>query len=48
MVGEGEQQRFLSAAEALADLQAGALGALNITVAPLILDKAPAIGPGIF
>ncbi|MEE3802121.1 2-methylcitrate dehydratase PrpD [Mycobacterium intracellulare] len=48
VVGEGEQQRFLSAAEALADLQAGALGALNITVAPLILDKAPAIGPGIF
>lgn len=48
VVGGAEQQRFLSAAEALADLQAGALGALNITVAPLILDKAPAIGPGIF
>lgn len=48
VVGEGEQQRFLSAAEALADLQACALSALNITVAPLILDKAPAIGPGIF
>ncbi|OBH34587.1 hypothetical protein A5690_12005 [Mycobacterium intracellulare] len=48
VVAEAEQRRFLSAAEALADLQAGALGALNITVAPLILDKAPAIGPGIF
>lgn len=48
VVAEAEQQRFLSAAEALADLQAGALGALNITVGPRVLDKAPTISPGIF
>lgn len=48
VVSETEQQRFLSAAEALADLQAGALGALNITVGPLVLDKAPTIPGGIF
>ena len=48
VVGDAEQQRFLSAAEALSDLQAGALGALNITVGPLVLDKAPTIPAGIF
>ncbi|MCA2263498.1 2-methylcitrate dehydratase [Mycobacterium marseillense] len=48
VVAEAEQRRFLAAAEALADLQAGALGALNITVSPLVLDKAPTIPPGIF
>lgn len=48
VVAEAEQQRFLSAAEALANLQAGALGALNITVGPRVLDKAPTISPGIF
>lgn len=47
-VSEAEQHRFLSAAEALADLQAGSLGALNITVGPLVLDRAPTIPPGIF
>jgi 2-methylcitrate dehydratase len=48
IVSDSEQQRFLSAVEALPDLQAGALGALNITVGPLVLDKAPTIPPGIF
>ncbi|SPM35417.1 2-methylcitrate dehydratase PrpD [Mycobacterium rhizamassiliense] len=48
VVTETEQHRFLSAVEALPELQAGALGALNITVAPLVLDKAPTIPPGIF
>jgi 2-methylcitrate dehydratase len=48
VVSDPEQQRFLSAVEALPDLQAGALGALNITVGPLVLDKAPTIPPGIF
>ena len=48
VVSDTEQQRFLSAAEALSDLQAGALGALNITVGPLALDAAPTIPPGIF
>ncbi|OJZ73674.1 2-methylcitrate dehydratase [Mycobacterium paraffinicum] len=48
VVSDSEQQRFLSAAEALADLQAGALGALNINVGPLVLDKAPTIPAGIF
>jgi 2-methylcitrate dehydratase len=48
VVSDSEQQRFLSAAEALSDLQPGALGALNVTVSPLVLDKAPTIGPGIF
>jgi 2-methylcitrate dehydratase len=48
VVSEAEQRRFLSAVEALPDLQAGALGALNVTVGPLILDKAPTIPPGIF
>jgi 2-methylcitrate dehydratase len=48
IVSDTEQQRFLSAVEAVPDLQAGALGALNITVGPLVLDKAPTIPPGIF
>ena len=48
VVADAEQQRFLSAAEALPDLQAGVLGALNITVGPVVLEKAPTIPPGIF
>jgi 2-methylcitrate dehydratase len=49
VVSHTEQQRFLSSAEALSDLQAGALGALNISVSPLVLDdKAPTIPSGIF
>ena len=48
VVTDAEQQRFLSVVEALPDLQPGALGALNIAVGPLVLDKAPTIPPGIF
>ncbi|MCV7100665.1 2-methylcitrate dehydratase PrpD [Mycobacterium palustre] len=48
VVGEAEQRRFLSAVEALPDLRAGALGALNVAVDPLILDEAPTVPPGIF
>lgn len=48
VVSDTEQRRFLSAAEALPDLQAGALGSLNIAVDPLVLDQAPTIPPGIF
>jgi 2-methylcitrate dehydratase len=48
VVTDTEQQRFLSAVEALPDLQAGSLGALNISVGPVVLDKAPTIPAGIF
>lgn len=48
IVSEAEQQRFLSAAEALPDLQAGALGALNVTVGQHVFDAAPTVAPGIF
>lgn len=48
VVSDTEQQRFLSVAESLSDLQAGALGALNITVGPLVLAHAPTIPAGIF
>ena len=48
IVRDTEQQRFLVAAEALSDLQAGALGALNIAVDPLVLDQEPTIPSGIF
>ena len=43
-----EQQRFLSAADSLGDLNASALGALNVLVDPRVLDKAPVIPSGIF
>ena len=43
-----EQQRFLSAVDSLADLRAGAVGALNVRVDPRVLDKAPIIPSGIF
>jgi 2-methylcitrate dehydratase len=48
VVSDTEQRRFLSAVEALSGLRAGALGALNIAVGPLVLDTAPTIPPGIF
>ncbi|ORW93351.1 2-methylcitrate dehydratase [Mycobacterium sp. IEC1808] len=48
VVSDAEQQRFLSAVEALPDLQAGALSTLNITVGPLVLEMAPTIPAGIF
>ncbi|MCV7244016.1 MmgE/PrpD family protein [Mycobacterium mantenii] len=48
IVSDTERQRFLSAAQSLADLPAGALGALNIVVGPAVLAHAPTIPPGIF
>ncbi len=42
------QQSFLSAAASLADLEGGALGALNVVVDPRVLAKAPVLPPGIF
>jgi 2-methylcitrate dehydratase len=48
VVEPAEQQRFLSAVDSLADLRAGAVGALNVRVDPRVLDKAPIIGSGIF
>jgi 2-methylcitrate dehydratase len=48
IVEPAEQRRFLAAVDSLADLEAGALDALNIVVDPRVLEKAPAIPPGIF
>src|SRR5271156_887430 len=48
VVDDAEQQRFLSVVDGLAGLQAGTLGALNLVVDPLVLDKAPTIPSGIF
>ncbi|OBH08316.1 MULTISPECIES: 2-methylcitrate dehydratase PrpD [unclassified Mycobacterium] len=48
VVGHAERRRFLSAVDALPGLPPGALGALNITVGPHVLDAAPTIPPGIF
>jgi 2-methylcitrate dehydratase len=43
-----EQQRFLSVVDSLGQLDAGALGALNVVVDPRVLEKAPVIPSGIF
>jgi len=48
VISDVERRRFLSAAQDLAGLRAGALGALNIAVDPLVLDGAPTIAAGIF
>ena len=48
VVDPAEQRRFLSTVDSLADLEAGALDALNIVVDPRVLEKAPVIPPGIF
>ena len=48
VVEPAEQQRFLSVVDSLADLRAGALGALNVRVDPRVLDKAPVTPSGIF
>ncbi|HYB39434.1 MAG TPA: 2-methylcitrate dehydratase PrpD [Mycobacterium sp.] len=48
VVDDAEQQRFLSAVAGVTDLKAGALGALNVRVAPEVLEKAPTIPSGIF
>jgi 2-methylcitrate dehydratase len=43
-----EQRRFLDAVQRVGDLKGGELGALNVRVAPEVLDKAPTIPSGIF
>jgi 2-methylcitrate dehydratase len=43
-----ERQRFLDAVQRVSELKGGALGGLNVRIAPEILDKAPAIPSGIF
>ncbi len=43
-----EQRRFLSAVDSLAELEGGALGALNLVVDQRALANAPVIPPGIF
>jgi 2-methylcitrate dehydratase len=43
-----EQQRFLDAVQRVGDLKGGELAALNVRVAPEVLDKAPTIPSGIF
>ena len=48
VVAAAERQRFLAAAEGVSDLKGSALSALNVRVLPEVLDKAPAIPPGIF
>ncbi|OBJ48682.1 2-methylcitrate dehydratase PrpD [Mycobacterium sp. 1423905.2] len=48
VLDEAEQQRFLSLVDDLAALRAGTLGELNPIVDPLVLDKSPVVGPGIF
>jgi 2-methylcitrate dehydratase len=48
VVDSVEQQRFLGAVQRVGDLMGGELGALNVRVAPEVLDKAPTIPSGIF
>ncbi|OBB03265.1 2-methylcitrate dehydratase [Mycolicibacterium fortuitum] len=43
-----EQQRFLSAIENVSATMSGGLGALNVRVAPRVLEKAPMVPSGIF
>jgi 2-methylcitrate dehydratase len=47
-VKPAEQQRFLSTVDGLAELPAGAVTALNVSVDPQVLDKAPVIPSGVF
>ncbi|HWT49207.1 MAG TPA: hypothetical protein VN255_11725 [Mycobacterium sp.] len=48
VVEPAERRRFLAAVDSLADLEAGALAALNVVVGSRVLDGAPSIPPGIF
>ena len=48
IIDPDEQQRFLSSVGDLAGLGVGDLGALIPRVLPVVLDKAPTIGSGIF
>ncbi len=43
-----EQQRFIDAVQRVGELKGGELGALNVRIAPEVLDKAPTISSGIF
>jgi 2-methylcitrate dehydratase len=43
-----EQQRFLDVVQRVSDLKGGELAALNVRIAPEVLDKAPTIPSGIF
>ncbi|KLO45079.1 2-methylcitrate dehydratase [Mycobacterium nebraskense] len=48
VVEPAERERFLSTVDALADLPAGDLDALNVIVDPRALEWAPVIAPGIW
>jgi 2-methylcitrate dehydratase len=48
VVDADESQRFLDAVQGVGELKSGELGALNVRIAPEVLDKAPTIPPGIF
>ncbi|OBB70208.1 2-methylcitrate dehydratase [Mycobacterium sp. 852014-50255_SCH5639931] len=48
VVEPAERERFLSAVDALADLRAGRLDALNVMVDPRALERAPVIPRGIW
>ncbi|KKC06528.1 hypothetical protein [Mycobacterium nebraskense] len=48
VVEPAERERFLSTVDALADLPAGDLDALNVIVDPRALERAPVIAPGIW
>jgi 2-methylcitrate dehydratase len=48
VVEAAEQQRFIDAVQRVGELKGGELGALNVRIAPEVLDKAPTIPSGIF
>ena len=48
VIDAAEQQRFLAMVDDLAALKPGSLGALNLRVDQVVLDKAPTIPSGIF
>ena len=48
VVDAAEQQRFIDAVERVGELKGGELSALNVRIAPEVLDKAPTIPSGIF
>src|SRR5271156_4306414 len=48
VVDAAEQQRFIDAVQRVGELKGGELGALNVRIAPEVLDKAPTIPSGIF
>ncbi|BCI79361.1 2-methylcitrate dehydratase [Mycolicibacterium sp. TY66] len=48
VVAPAEQDRFLAVVDGLAAMKPGSLGALNVRVDQVVLDKAPTIPSGIF